>query len=92
MYFRLVAGVTSASELDELVEQLKRGLATPVQTSPESEFGEKLKEAVRRRVQNRRGYGFKAGASQDQESFGSKLADAAKRRAAGMRLTSRRTF
>jgi hypothetical protein len=77
--------VMSSSDLDERVEQLKRGFVTPVQTA-ELSFEQRLKQAVKQRVSNRglpAGFMASASASDDEKSFRSKLADAARRIAGG---------
>src|SRR5260370_8211063 len=78
--FKFIAGTVSASQLDEQIKQLQRGFATPVHDAPGAEFGKRLKEAVRQRLQGiRRGGSFASvSASADDDSFARKLADAAK--------------
>ncbi|SRR6266576_1004519 len=79
--FKVIAGTMSASQLEEQIKQLQRGFATPVRDAPGAEAGQRLKEAVRQRVQGiRRGGSFASlRASSDDGSLGRKLADATKR-------------
>jgi hypothetical protein len=84
MFFKFLAGITNPADLDRMVEQFKRGMETPVQSAPGAEFGERLKEACKRRV-NAMQPSRVASASQDSDSFGSKLTEACKRRVQGMR-------
>jgi hypothetical protein len=66
------SAVMSASDLDKRVAEFKRNSETPVQAA-EPTFGQKLTEAVKRRVHNRRA-GFMASASAEgDDSFGEKL-------------------
>ena len=70
--FKFTSPIMSAADLQEQVEQLKRGLGKPVQGPPD-DFGQRLKEATRRRVAPFRGNRIQAHVKAEDETFADKL-------------------
>jgi hypothetical protein len=84
------AATITATDLAERVDEFKRGLDKPVQGPDEADdgFGQRLKEACKRKANNRLAFMAKASAPQA-ERFGAQLKRATKERAAAHRVTLR---
>ena len=73
MIFKFISGTMTAADLDKQVEELKRGLGTPVQTS-ELDFAQRLKNVTKRQLAARSNRVFgDVSPSADDESFDQKL-------------------
>ena len=79
--FKFIANQTNTADLDRMLKQMDDWSKTPIQGPPGADFGQRLKEAVQRRVQNR----YRKPSS-DPDSFASKLKAAVQRRI-GQRVT-----
>jgi hypothetical protein len=85
--FKFTSPVMAAADLQEMVEQAKRDLSTPVQGPPGPSFGEKLKQAVKRKVGA--SYSRIQASVPADESFGQKLKRVTRERAARSRNSHR---